>query len=216
MRLILVGPPGAGKGTQAVRLAERFDIVHVATGDLLRQATRDGTTLGVKAKEYMDDGRLVPDELVILLLRDRLAKRDARDGFLLDGFPRNVAQADALNDMLASIESPINAVVAVDVPDEIIIGRLSSRASCPKCGRPYTLCEGVPTHCEVDGTELIQRVDDKPEVVAARLAVYHSQTEPIIEYYKKRGLLERVDGIGSLTHVEDRIVAVLESKAAGR
>ncbi len=210
MRLILVGPPGAGKGTQAVRLAERYGIPHISTGDLLRAARREGTQLGKKAKEYMEDGRLVPDELVVLLLQQRLAQRDAREGFLLDGFPRNAAQADALGDMLESIDSPIDAVLAVDVPDEVIIERLSTRASCPKCGQPYTICAGTPTHCELDGTELFQREDDKPHVVKDRLAIYHSQTEPLIEYYTQRGLLERVDGIGSLTDVEERMAKALE------
>lgn len=212
MRLILVGPPGAGKGTQAVRLAERFGIPHIATGDLLRQAKRDETPLGVKAKEYMEAGRLVPDELVILMLRERIGKPDARHGFMLDGFPRTIPQADALNDMLGSMDVRINAVVAVDVPDEVIVERLSSRASCPTCGKPYTIADGQPSTCMIDGTPLIQRDDDKPEVIKERLAVYHHQTKPLIEYYSKLGLLERVDGLGSLDEVEERIAKVLEGR----
>jgi len=215
MRLILVGPPGAGKGTQAVRLAQRFEIAHIATGDLLRAARREGSQLGVKAREYMETGRLVPDELVILMLRERLARSDARAGWLLDGFPRTIPQADALNDMLGAMETPIDAVVQVDVPDEIIILRLSSRASCPTCGTPYTLHDGLPTECPKDGSTLIQREDDKAEVIKERLDVYHRQTEPLIAYYTNMGLLQCVGGLGALEDVEARIVACV-TDTAGR
>ena len=211
MRFILLGPPGAGKGTQAVRLAERFKVPHVATGDLLRFAVEWQTEIGKRAKSYMDEGELVPDEVVLDLLRTRLSRKDAADGFVLDGFPRNPAQADALEENLKEIGQKLDAIVSLEVADEIIVERLSSRWSCPTCGRTYNRSADADGDCPVDGTKLFQRSDDRPEVIRKRLNVFHAQTAPLIEYYEKRGLLVHVDGVGTLDEVEERIAKALEA-----
>ena len=212
MRLILLGPPGAGKGTQAVRLAERFGVPHVATGDLLRFAVKWETEIGMRAQSYMEAGELVPDEIVLELLKIRLSQPDAAEGFLMDGFPRNVAQADALEENLAEIDHELDAVVSLEVSDEVIVGRLSSRWSCPTCGRTYTFPQGSPTDCPRDGMTLFQRMDDKPDVIRKRLQVFHAQTAPLIQYYESRGLLTRVDGLGEVAEVEARIAKSLENR----
>lgn len=212
MRFVLLGPPGAGKGTQADLLAERFDIPHVATGDLLRFAVAWKTGVGTKAKTYMDAGELVPDALVLELLRNRLSQEDARVAFVLDGFPRNVPQAEALDANLAEIDSTLDAVVQIEVPDEVIVLRLSARASCPTCGKTYNLLANPPRvagRCDADGTELFQREDDRPEVIQNRLAIYRRKTAPVAEYYTARGLLRLVDGLGDLEEVADRIAAAV-------
>ena len=214
MRFILLGPPGAGKGTQAVRLAERFKVPHVATGDLLRFAVEWETDIGKRAKSYMDDGELVPDEIVLELLRTRLSRDDARQGFVLDGFPRNPAQADALEANLKEIEHELDAVVSLEVADELIVQRLSSRWSCHTCGRTYNRPVDAGGTCPVDGTKLFQRSDDRPEVIRKRLQVFHAQTAPLINYYVKRGLLVHVDGVGTLDEVEERIAKALEAAKA--
>jgi adenylate kinase len=213
MRLILLGPPGAGKGTQAVRLAERYQVPHVATGDLLRFAVEWETDIGKLAKSYMEAGELVPDEIVLDLLRTRLSREDARQGFVLDGFPRNPAQADALEANLAEIGQKVDDVVSLEVPDELIVQRLSSRWSCPTCGRAYNRPADAGGVCPVDGMKLFQRRDDRPEVIRKRLQVFHAQTAPLIEYYEKRGLLVHVDGVGTLDEVEERIAKALEAAA---
>src|SRR5438128_968034 len=201
MRLILLGPPGAGKGTQAVRLAERYGVPHVATGDLLRFAVKWQTEIGLRAQSYMEAGELVPDEIVLELLRTRLSEPDAQKGFVMDGFPRNPAQADALDQILTEVGSHLDAVVSLEVDDEIIVERLSARWSCPTCGRTYK----ESGECPVDHTQLFQRNDDKPEVIRHRLGVFHAQTQPLIAYYEARGLLGHIDGVGSLDEVEERI-----------
>ena len=211
MRLILLGPPGAGKGTQAIRLAERFDVPHVATGDLLRFAVDWETEIGMRAKSYMDDGELVPDEIVLELLRTRLSRNDAEQGFVLDGFPRNTAQADALDQILTEIGHNLDAVVSLEVQDEVIVERISSRWSCGTCGRTFNRPAGEGGTCPNDGMRLFQRRDDRPEVVRKRLQVFHGQTAPLISYYEKRGLLVHVDGVGTLEEVEERIVKALEA-----
>jgi len=198
MRLILLGPPGAGKGTQAVRLAERFDVPHVATGDLLRFAVAWETEIGKRAKQTMEEGELVPDEIVLELLRARLSQDDASKGFVMDGFPRNPAQADALEANLKDIGQKLDAVVSLEVPDELIVQRLSSRWSCPTCGRAYNRAVDAGGVCDRDGMTLFQRPDDRPEVVRKRLNVFHAQTSPLIDYYEMRGLLVHVNGVGSL------------------
>jgi adenylate kinase len=217
VRVVLLGPPGAGKGTQAILLAERFGIPHVATGDLLRAAVAAGTELGRKAKSYMDAGELVPDELVLELLRRRLSEEDARAGFVMDGFPRNVPQAKALDKILDKIDSCIDCVAQIDIPDEIIILRLSSRFSCPTCGRTYNLFSNPPKVegiCDRDGTLLFQREDDRPEVIQHRLEIYHRETAPVSAYYEARGLLRHVEGIGDVEQVNDRIVEAVKGAAA--
>jgi len=213
MRFILLGPPGAGKGTQAVRLAERYKVPHVATGDLLRFAVEWETDIGKRAKSYMEAGELVPDEVVLELLRTRLSRDDAREGFVLDGFPRNPAQADALEANLKEIGQKLDAVVSLEVPDELIVQRLSSRWSCPTCGRAYNRPAGAGGTCPVEGMKLFQRSDDRPDVIRKRLEVFHVQTAPLIDYYENRGLLVHVDGVGTLDEVEERIVKALEAAA---
>lgn len=212
LNLILFGPPGAGKGTQAARLQEDFRLPYVATGDILRAAVKEGTELGVAAKRYMDAGELVPDELVIDLIVDRIGAADARDGFILDGFPRTRAQADALGEAFERLERRITAVLLIDVPDEDLVRRISGRRVSVKTGRPYHVETDPPKHegrCDVDGSRLVQRDDDKPEVVQKRLQVYHAETEPLVGYYDARGLLRRIDGTRSPTEVHDHVRAVL-------
>jgi adenylate kinase len=212
LNLILFGPPGAGKGTQAARLQEDFRLPYVATGDILRAAVKDGTELGLKAKGFMDAGKLVPDELVIDLIVDRIGADDARDGFILDGFPRTRAQADALGEAFDALGRRITAVLLIDVPDEDLVRRISGRRVSVKTGRPYHVETDPPKHegrCDVDGSRLVQRDDDKPEVVQKRLQVYHAETEPLVSYYDEKGLLRRVDGTRSPTEVHDHIRAVL-------
>jgi adenylate kinase len=212
LNLILFGPPGAGKGTQAARLQEDFRLPYVATGDILRAAVKDGTELGQAAKRYMDAGELVPDELVIDLIVDRVSTDDARDGFILDGFPRTRAQADALGAAFERLGRRITAVLLIDVPDEPLVRRISGRRVSVKTGRVYHVESDPPKHegrCDVDGSRLVQRDDDKPEVVQKRLEVYHAETEPLVDYYDERGLLRRVDGTRSPTEVHDHIRAVL-------
>ncbi|HEX9774039.1 MAG TPA: adenylate kinase [Actinomycetota bacterium] len=215
MRIILVGPPGAGKGTQAGRIAERFDVPHIATGDLFRKNVSANTDVGRRAKAAMDRGELVPDDVVLEMLRARLDEPDAKAGFLLDGFPRTVAQADALATMLHNGDSPLDAVVAVRVPDEVIVSRIAQRRSCPVCGRIYnesTHPAAIPGVCDADGERLVQRSDDMPEVVRTRLKVYHDQTEPLIAYYRERDLLRTVDGVGPVEEVEARIAKELAER----
>jgi adenylate kinase len=212
LNLILFGPPGAGKGTQAARLQEDFRLPYVATGDILRAAVRDGTELGQAAKRYMDAGELVPDELVIDLIVDRIGAEDARDGFILDGFPRTRAQADALGEAFDKLGRRITAVLLFDVPDEELVRRISGRRVSVKTGRVYHVESDPPKHegrCDVDGSRLVQRDDDKPEVVKKRLEVYHEETEPLVSYYDERGLLRRIDGTRSPTEVHDHVRAVL-------
>ncbi len=212
LNLILFGPPGAGKGTQAARLQEDFRLPYVATGDILRAAVKDGTELGLKAKGFMDAGELVPDELVIDLIVHRVGEGDARDGFILDGFPRTRAQADALGAAFDGLGRRITAVLLIDVPDEDLVRRISGRRVSVKTGRPYHVETDPPKHegrCDVDGSRLVQRDDDKPEVVQKRLQVYHDETEPLVGYYDERGLLRRIDGTRSPTEVHDHVRAVL-------
>jgi adenylate kinase len=212
LNLILFGPPGAGKGTQAARLQDDFRLPYVATGDILRAAVKEGSELGQQAKRYMDAGELVPDELVVDLIVDRIGAEDCTDGFILDGFPRTRAQADALMAAFERLGRRITAVLLIDVPDEEVVRRISGRRVSVKTGRPYHVESDPPKHegrCDVDGSRLIQRDDDKPEVVRKRLEVYHAETEPLISYFDERGLLRRVDGTRSPVEVHDHIRAVL-------
>jgi adenylate kinase len=212
LNLILVGPPGAGKGTQAERLTEDFNLPYFATGNILRAAVADGTQLGKKAKEYMDNGDLVPDEVIIGVILDALKGEAASDGFLLDGFPRTVPQADALGQALEELGRKLTAVLLIDVPDDEVVRRLSGRRTCVKAGHTYHVEFDPPKHegvCDQDGSRLVQRDDDKPETIRKRLAVYHDQTEPLVEYYEDRDLLRRFDGTRSPTEVHDHVRATV-------
>ena len=191
MNIVLLGAPGAGKGTQAQKLVEEFGVAHISTGDLLRAAVKAGTKLGVKAKSYMDNGQLVPDKLVVDLVTERLDADDAQKGFILDGFPRNTAQAVTLDSALAEMGRSLDAALLVDVKPDVIVKRLSSRRTCKECG--YTAPAGVDS-CPSCGGEMYQRDDDKPETIQKRLDVYETQTSPLVEYYRGKGLLKSVDG----------------------
>jgi adenylate kinase len=212
LNLILVGPPGAGKGTQAERLTDDFNLPYFATGNILRKAVADGTDLGKQAKQYMDAGELVPDDVIIGVILEALQSDEARDGFLLDGFPRTVPQADALGDALQRLGRKLNAVLLIDVADDEVVRRLSGRRTCVKNGHTYHVEFDPPKHdevCDQDGSRLVQRDDDKPETIRKRLAVYHDQTEPLIDYYDEHGLLRRFDGSRSPTEVHDHIRAAV-------
>lgn len=191
MNIVLLGAPGAGKGTQAQRLVEDYGFAHISTGDLLRAAVKAGTKLGVKAKSYMDEGKLVPDKLVVDLVTERLADDDAQKGFILDGFPRNTAQAVTLDSALSEMGRNLDAALLVDVKAEVIVKRLSTRRTCRDCG--YTAPAGVDK-CPACGGEMYQRDDDKPETIQKRLDVYETQISPLVEYYRGKGLLKVVDG----------------------
>ncbi len=212
LNLILVGPPGAGKGTQAERLVEDFGLPYYATGDMLRDAVKQESELGKKAKEFMNNGDLVPDDLIIEVILDRVDSDEAADGFLLDGFPRTVAQAEALEKGLAGRDRDLTAALLIDAPDEDVIERLSGRRICTKNQHLYHVDSNPPKNegvCDIDGSKLIQRDDDKPETVKKRLSVYHDQTEPLIKWYEDKGTLRRFDGTRSPDEVSDHIRATL-------
>ena len=212
LNLILLGPPGAGKGTQAERLQDDFHLPYIATGDILREAVREETELGAKAKAYMDAGDLVPDELIIAVVLERIRSDEAQDGFLLDGFPRNREQGEALDRAIDGLGRRLTAVLLIEVPDDEVVRRLSGRRVSVKSGRVYHVEFDPPKHegrCDVDGSRLIQRDDDKPETVRHRLQVYHDNTKPLIDYYERQGLLRRFDGARSPTEVHDHIRATI-------
>jgi adenylate kinase len=211
LNLILLGPPGAGKGTQRERLAADFGLAEIATGDLLREAVREGTELGQKAKSIMDAGDLVPDDLMLDLIREKIDEEEAQDGFILDGFPRTLPQAEGLQEMLDELGRSLTAALHIDVSDDEVVRRLSGRRVCPK-GHTYHVEFDPPKHegrCDQDGQALEQRDDDKPETVRHRLATYHEQTEPLIAYYDDRGLLRPFDGARDPTEVHDHVRATL-------
>ncbi len=212
LNLILFGPPGAGKGTQAERLRKDFELPYIATGDMLRANVKEQTDLGKKAKEYMDAGDLVPDDLIVAMARDRLIQDDAQDGFILDGFPRTVDQAKALDEQLSDLGRRVTAALLIDVPDEELIRRLSGRRMCVKAGHNYHVEFDPPKHdgiCDQDGSRLVQREDDKPEVIQNRLRVYHEHTKPLVDYYDERGLMRRIDGTRDPADVHGHIRAVI-------
>jgi len=209
MNIIFLGPPGAGKGTQAQKICAELKIPQISTGDILRRAMKEGTETGKKAKSFIDAGQLVPDEVIIDIVKERLAMDDCKDGYILDGFPRTVPQAEAL-DTFATIDS----VIELDVADQVLVDRLSGRRVCVKCGATYHLSMlNGKTTCDACGEELIQREDDKPETVLNRLKVYHAQTAPLIGYYEKKGLLHKVDGAQGLDNTFAAIMKTLGAQA---
>jgi adenylate kinase len=210
--LILFGPPGAGKGTQAERLQSDFQLPFISTGEMLRANVKDETDLGREAQQYMDAGELVPDDVIVAMVVARLHQDDAQDGFILDGFPRTIEQAEALDKQLSDLGRRVTAALLVDVPDEEVVRRLAGRRVCVKAGHNYHIEFDPPKHddvCDQDGSRLVQRDDDKPEVVQKRLQVYHDQTEPVIDYYDEKGILRRVDGTRGPAEVHDHIRAVI-------
>ncbi|MBR1876845.1 MAG: adenylate kinase [Lachnospiraceae bacterium] len=197
MKIIMLGAPGAGKGTQAKMIAQSYKLPHISTGDIFRANIKEGTDLGKEAKTYMDEGKLVPDELTVRILLDRVAKDDCKDGYVLDGFPRTIPQAEVLEKELEKLGDKVDYAINVDVPDENIINRMSGRRACLKCGATYHIKHVPPKKegiCDVCGSELVLRDDDKPETVKKRLDVYHEQTQPLIEFYTKRDVLKTVNG----------------------
>ncbi|SDI24600.1 Adenylate kinase [Pseudobutyrivibrio sp. 49] len=212
MKIIMLGAPGAGKGTQAKQIASKYSIPHISTGDIFRANIKNGTELGKKAKEYMDQGLLVPDELTCDLVMDRIAQDDAKNGFVLDGFPRTIPQAEALDAALTKIGQSMDFAIDVDVPDENIINRMSGRRACLNCGATYHIVSIPPKKegiCDTCGNELVLREDDKPETVKKRLDVYHDQTQPLIDYYNGKGILKSVDGTQPMEKVFEDITAIL-------
>lgn len=213
MKIIMLGAPGAGKGTQAKRISDKYEIPHISTGDIFRANIKNGTDLGKRAKEYMDQGLLVPDELVVDLVVDRLQKEDCQKGYVLDGFPRTIPQAEALTQALAKVSTAIDFVIDVDVPDQVIVKRMSGRRACLSCGATYHV-DYMPSAkgeiCDRCDDKLVLRDDDKPETVEKRLDVYHKQTQPLIDYYKKANLVKRVDGTKDMDEVFADIVSILQ------
>jgi adenylate kinase len=212
LNLILLGPPGAGKGTQAERLENDFHLPYIATGNMLRAAVAEGTDLGKKAKKFMDDGDLVPDELIIGMILECVDEERCSDGFLLDGFPRNLEQAKSLNEALGNLDRAVTAALLIEVPDEAIVRRLSGRRTCKKEGHVYHVETNPPKHegvCDIDGSKLVQRDDDRPETVEKRLRVYHDNTEPLVDYYQEQSVLRRFDGTRNPTEVHDHLRATI-------
>ena len=211
--IVLLGPPGAGKGTQAERISREMNLAHISSGDLFRENLKNQTELGKTAQGYMNRGELVPDDVTIAMVRDRISRTDCKDGALLDGFPRTPAQANALAEMLGSMGQKVHSVPYISVPAEVLIERLGGRWSCPTCGRVYHEKYNPPTAagvCDVDGTKLIQRDDDKAETVERRIRVYTEQTSPLIEYYRQKGLLVEVDGTQSIEDVSKDILKAIK------
>lgn len=212
MKIIMLGAPGAGKGTQAKMIAEKYQIPHISTGDIFRANIKNGTELGMEAKKYMDQGQLVPDELTVKILLDRVSQPDCREGYVLDGFPRTIPQAKVLDQALAEQNEKIDFAVNVDVPDENIVKRMSGRRACLKCGATYHI-EHIPPKkeglCDVCSSGLVLRDDDRPETVLKRLQVYHEQTQPLIDFYTKKGVLRSVDGTREMQEVFADIAGIL-------
>lgn len=212
MKIIMLGAPGAGKGTQAKMIADKYGVPHVSTGDIFRANIKNGTELGMEAKKYMDQGLLVPDELTVKILLDRVSQPDCKNGYVLDGFPRTIPQAEVLDKALAELGESIDYAIDVDVPDENIVKRMSGRRACVSCGATYHVVHVPPKKegiCDRCGSELILRDDDKPETVKNRLNVYHKQTQPLIDFYTKKGVLKTVDGTVDMQDVFKAIVAIL-------
>lgn len=214
MKIVLLGPPGAGKGTQAKSISNRYSIPHISTGDIFRKNISENTPLGIEAKSYMDKGQLVPDEVTINMVKDRLVQDDCKDGYLLDGFPRTVSQAEALQEFLEQRGESLNTALLINVPNEFILERMTGRRVCPSCGASYHIKFNPPANgkCELCGTDIVQRKDDTAETVKERLDVYEKQTQPLIDYYSKNNLLSQVDGTKAINLVFESICDVLKDK----
>lgn len=213
MRLVLLGPPGAGKGTQAKRVQETFGIPQISTGDILREARKLGTELGRRAAAYIDRGELVPDEVILGLVSERLSRPDCVEGFVLDGFPRTLAQAEGLEEILREMGKPLDRAISLSVPDEVVVDRLSARRVCERCGREYNLRTRPPERdeiCDLCGGRLVRRSDDRPETIRERLRVYREKTEPLRAFYLERGIWTELDGVGEVEEVFGRIRKALE------
>ncbi|MCR4867196.1 MAG: adenylate kinase [Lachnospiraceae bacterium] len=212
MKIIMLGAPGAGKGTQAKMIADKYSIPHISTGDIFRANIKNGTELGMEAKKYMDEGKLVPDELTVRILLDRVAKDDCKNGYVLDGFPRTIPQAEVLDEELTKLGDKIDYAINVDVPDENIVNRMSGRRACVTCGATYHIVHIPPKNpgvCDKCGSELILRDDDAPETVLKRLGVYHEQTQPLIDFYENKKVLRTVDGTVDSADVFKQITDIL-------
>ena len=213
LRLILMGPPGSGKGTQAKMLEERYGILQLSTGDMLRIALRDGSKVGCEAKKYMDAGKLVPDQVIVEVMRERLQKPDCAKGYILDGFPRTLGQATALDELLVTMDRPLTAVIALTVPDDEVVRRLAGRRTCTKCSAGYHVAFHAPTTanvCDKCGAALYQRDDDNEATIRARLGVYEAQTAPLINYYRVQGLMHEVKGVGALQEIFDAMCSLID------
>lgn len=213
MNIILMGLPGAGKGTQASEIVKKFPIPHISTGDMFRKAIKDETDLGKEAKSYMDRGELVPDEVTVGIVKERISEDDAKKGFLLDGFPRTIDQAEALNSIMAELNRSIDAVINIEVPEEELMNRLTGRRICEKCGTTYHLVFNPPKVegiCDLDGGKLYQREDDNPETVSNRLKVNVKQSKPILEYYDNKGVLNNIDGSKDIEEVTTDVIDILD------
>lgn len=213
MNIILMGLPGAGKGTQASEIVKKFPIPHISTGDMFRKAIKDETNLGKEAKSYMDRGELVPDEVTVGIVKERISEDDAKKGFLLDGFPRTIEQAEALNSIMSELDREIDAVINIEVPEEELMNRLTGRRICEKCGTTYHLVFNPPkvdSICDIDGGKLYQREDDNPETVSNRLSVNVKQSKPILEYYNEKGVLKNIDGSKDIEEVTNDVIDILD------
>ena len=213
MNIILVGLPGAGKGTQASEIVKKFPIPHISTGDMFRKAIKDETDLGKEAKSYMDRGELVPDEVTVGIVKERISEDDAKKGFLLDGFPRTIDQAESLSQIMSELDREIDAVINIEVPEEELMNRLTGRRICEKCGTTYHLVFNPPKVdgiCDIDGGKLYQREDDNPETVSNRLSVNVKQSKPILEYYNNKGVLKNIDGSKDIDEVTNDVIDILD------
>ncbi|MCG1894179.1 adenylate kinase [Staphylococcus epidermidis] len=213
MNIILMGLPGAGKGTQASEIVKKFPIPHISTGDMFRKAIKDETDLGKEAKSYMDRGELVPDEVTVGIVKERISEDDAKKGFLLDGFPRTIDQAESLSQIMSELDREIDAVINIEVPEEELMNRLTGRRICEKCGTTYHLVFNPPKVdgiCEIDGGKLYQREDDNPETVSNRLSVNVKQSKPILEYYNNKGVLKNIDGSKDIDEVTKDVIDILD------
>lgn len=213
MNIILMGLPGAGKGTQSSEIVKKFPIPHISTGDMFRKAIKDETDLGKEAKSYMDRGELVPDEVTVGIVKERISEDDAKKGFLLDGFPRTIDQAESLSQIMSELDREIDAVINIEVPEEELMNRLTGRRICEKCGTTYHLVFNPPKVdgiCDIDGGKLYQREDDNPETVSNRLSVNVKQSKPILEYYNNKGVLKNIDGSKDIDEVTNDVIDILD------